>query len=154
MYIKTQFLKSFNIVDLTSKTKQRRSIPLALKLEIIDKLENGYVNAQICREYGLSNSTVSNIWTNKLKFLGAQTSTNLSRKKMRGPNRKDVDDALLEWVNVKRNEGVTISVCMLQEQATHFARQFAAQEETSDSMINPVYTKSWVHRFKKRHQLM
>lgn len=72
---------------------------------------------------------------------------------MRGPNRKDVDDALLEWVNVKRNEGVSISVCMLQEQATHFARKFSADEETSDS-INPVYSKSWVHRFKKRHQLM
>lgn len=119
---------------------------------MINKLEKGSSNAQICREYGLKNSTVSSIWTKRHKFLDAQTSTNLNRKKMRGPKRKDVDDALLDWIATKKKQGVCISGSMLQEQAAHFARMFAGDEKTSKSM-SPVYFKSWVDRFKKRHRL-
>ncbi|KAJ8950025.1 hypothetical protein NQ318_002437 [Aromia moschata] len=59
----------------------RKPLTLSVKLDIIYKLQNGYSNARIFREYALSTSTVSSIWSKREKYLGAQTQTNPNVKK-------------------------------------------------------------------------
>ncbi|KAJ8954864.1 hypothetical protein NQ318_023428, partial [Aromia moschata] len=108
----------------------RKPLTLSVKLDIIYKLRNGYSNARICREYALSMSTVSCIWNKREKYLGAQTQTNPNVKKIRQPERKEVDNALLKWFTLKRRQNVPpLSGPILQEKAAQLAQLQGATDE-------------------------
>lgn len=125
----------------------RRSITLEQKSKIIDELVDGTSNADVCRKYGLSTSTVSTIWKHRDKIKDSLNSNISKLKRIRKPVNKEVDQALLEWFKQKRTQNIPISGPILQEKAEEFSRLLSTNNETS------VCSKSWIDRFKKRYHI-
>lgn len=138
-----------------SKPNKRKAITLAEKVEIINKLQCGAANARICREHSLSKSTVSTIWANKDKYLNGQHVVSTSTKKMRTSSNPALDQSLLKWFSLKRTQNVAISGPILQTKASELGNiiKRSAQNEESVTCSNYVCNKSWIDRFKRRHEI-
>lgn len=50
---------------------KRKVLTLEEKVKVIRKIEKGFKKADVCREFGLVNSTVQTIWKNKNKIVAA-----------------------------------------------------------------------------------
>lgn len=124
----------------------RRSFTIKEKAEIISKLKNGENNADLCKEYKVSHSTISTMWKNRDKILECFESKSLKIKKNRKPTNQDVENALLIWFKAQRSQNVPLSGRLLQEKANHFARLFGKMDfECSES---------WIYRFRQRHDIV
>jgi hypothetical protein len=58
----------------------------------------------------------------------------------------NVDQALLEWFKVQRNDGFPINGPILKVQAEQFAKQLGHENFTCDN--------GWLDRFKNRHTIV
>lgn len=125
----------------------RKSLTLEQKIKIIDEINSGASNADICRKYSLSTSTVSTIWKSKDKIKGTLNSNISKLKRIRKPVNREVDQALLQWFKQKRTQNVPISGPILQEKAEEFSKILSPSNETSSC------SKSWIDRFKKRYHI-
>lgn len=125
----------------------RKSLTLEQKVKIIDEIHSGTSNADICRKYGLSTSTVSTIWKNRERIKGTLNSNISKLKRIRKPVNKEVDQALLRWFKQKRIQNVPISGPILQEKAEEFSKILSANNESTSC------SKSWIDRFKKRYHI-
>lgn len=124
----------------------RRSFTVKEKAKIISKLKNGEKNADLCKEYKVSHSTISTMWKNRDKILECFETKSLKIKKNRKPAHQDVENALLMWFKAQRSQNVSVSGRLLQEKANHFARLFGKMDfECSES---------WIYRFRQRHDIV
>lgn len=124
----------------------RRTFTVKEKAEIISKLKNGANNADLCKEYKVSHSTISTMWKNRDKILECFESKSLKIKKNRKPTHQDVEKALLVWFKAQRSQNVPVSGPLLQEKANHFARLFGK--------IDFKCSESWIYRFRQRHDIV
>lgn len=124
----------------------RRSFTVKEKAKIISRLKNGEKNADLCKEYKVTHSTISTMWKNRDKILECFESKSLKIKKNRQPAHPDVENALLMWFKAQRSQNVSVSGRLLQEKANHFARLFGKMDfECSES---------WIYRFRRRHDVV
>jgi flagellar biosynthesis chaperone FliJ len=80
------------------------------KVEIIQELERGEKNVEVCKKFNLSPSTVSTSWKNKEAILSALENNLSTNKKVRKCDLGNVDQALLEWFKAQTNAGFPIMV--------------------------------------------
>lgn len=123
--------------------KKRKAITLKEKYDIIQKLENGCKQSDICREMSLPKSTVCIIWKNKDNILSSYGKVNSKCKRLRKSDHVDVDKGLLQWFTQKRQENVPLSGPILQEKASEMGSKIEGKNFTC--------SRSWIERFKKRN---
>lgn len=73
---------------------KRKALTIEEKIEIIEKLEKGEKNADICKELKLVSSTVSSIWKDRERLRDAFYKNQGSSKKLRTGAKDDLDEAL------------------------------------------------------------
>lgn len=115
------------------------------KLALVSAVESGRKKVDICREYGISASTLSSITKNKDSIVGAYEESRLEAKRLRKAAREDLDRALLCWYHQAVACGTPISGPLLQAKA----EQIAAELGYEDCSV----ANAWVERFKRRHSL-
>lgn len=125
----------------------RKSLTWETKVKIINEINNGTSNSDICKKYDLSSSTVSTIWKNKNKIMETLNSNISKLKRIRTPVNKNVKEALLQWFKQKSIQNVPISEPILQEKAEEFSKIVSPHNKT------PSCSKSWIDRFKKRYHI-
>lgn len=135
------------IVCVTGVKPSRNSLTLEEKIKIVYQISSGISNADVCRKFGLSSSTVSTIWKNRDKIRGTLNSNISKLKRIRRPVNNEVDRALLEWFKQKRSQNIPISGSILQQKAEEFSKLLSPNNEES------VCSKGWVDRFKKRYHI-
>jgi hypothetical protein len=101
---------------------------------------------EVCKQFNLSSSTVSNLWKNKEGILSALENNLTTNKKMRKCDLGNVDQALLEWFKVHRNAGFPNNGPILKVQAKKFAKQLRHENLTCNN--------GWLDRFKNRHNIV
>uniref|UniRef100_A0A3B3R5J0 HTH CENPB-type domain-containing protein n=1 Tax=Paramormyrops kingsleyae TaxID=1676925 RepID=A0A3B3R5J0_9TELE len=125
---------------------KRRSITLDFKRKIVLLIETKIkTQADIVRDYALSKSTVSDIWSNREKY---KTSSQFAdgSKKMRKSTYDDVEDALFLWLKQARSLGAPVSGPILKEKAVRLAVELGHNDfKCSDG---------WLDRFKKRRAVI
>jgi hypothetical protein len=70
-------------------------------------VENGKNKADVCREFGLVNSTIQTICKNITKFISAFEQNGSRVKRFRKHERSDVDEELLKWFKQERSDKCT-----------------------------------------------
>jgi transposase-like protein len=50
---------------------KRKALSVEEKVKVIREIENGKKNTDVCREFGLINSTTQTIWKNRTKIISA-----------------------------------------------------------------------------------
>lgn len=58
----------------------------------------------MCREFGLVNSAIKNIWQNISKIISAFKRNGSSRKRIRNVELSDADEVLLKWFKQQRSD--------------------------------------------------
>lgn len=125
--------------------QKRKAFTLKQKYEIINKIKSGVKQSDICKELQLRKSTIATIWKNRQTILLAYDKTNVRCKKLKLSAHESVDKGLLKWFTQKRQENVPISGSVLQEKASEMGSKIENKEF--------VCSRSWVERFKKRHNI-
>ena len=139
---RTQILKMDN-------NKKRKAIPLELKFEIINEVENGLDSkSEIARKHGLASSTLSTILKNKdsIKSNFERSLFQSSRKQFRSGEYTDIEEALFKWFTSARSAGVQITGPVLATKAESLAEKFGR--------INFKASNGFIERFKERRGIM
>lgn len=123
---------------------KRRAISIAEKVAILQELETGKKQAQVCRERKITSSTLSTILKNKEKFLNASKSFSLFKKLRRADN-VELDETVAKWFLVNRAANVSISRSLLKEKVKEFAEDLGTAHFKCSS--------GWLSRFKQRHDI-
>jgi len=66
------------------------------KVKVIWQTENGRKKADMCREFGVVNSTIQTIWKNRTKLIRVFEQNGSRLMRFRKPERSDIDEALLK----------------------------------------------------------
>uniref|UniRef100_A0A1B6C4M0 HTH CENPB-type domain-containing protein n=1 Tax=Clastoptera arizonana TaxID=38151 RepID=A0A1B6C4M0_9HEMI len=123
---------------------KRKVLPIKEKVRVIRACEEGRKIADVCREFGLVNSTVGSILKNKNKILKAFQEDGENSKRIRGCGRIDIDAALLKWLRQCRSADIPVNGPLLKEKAEQFGEMFGA---------NFTCSNGWLDRFKARHSI-
>lgn len=137
--------KTRNQSNKMENLKKRKKLSLDFKVELIEMMQSGTTQSEVCKIHSLSSSTVSAIWSKREKIL--QDCQNLpgSVTKRRKCEHSEVDEALYKWFANARNINLPISGPILKIQAEKFAKQMYGSDITISS--------GWIDRFKTRHKI-
>lgn len=125
--------------------RKRKSYSVTEKLALVAEVEAGRKKVDICREYGISASTLASITKHKEQFVAAYEESRLKAKRLRKATREDLDRALLRWYHQATASGTPISGPLLQAKAEKIAKDLGYE--------NCSVPNAWIDRFKKRHSL-
>ena len=125
-----------------------KSIALKDKLAIVKDIEAGIkTQAAICKDTGLSRSTVATIWANRSKIKDSieDGKTSSARKRMRGARNEDLDNAVHRWFIQVRERKLPVISHLLKGKAEKFTAAFGLNDFKCSNR--------WIDRFKQRHDL-
>lgn len=125
--------------------RKRKSYSVTEKLALVAEVEAGRKKVDICREYGISASTLASITKHKEQFMAAYEESRLKAKRLRKATREDLDRALLRWYHQATASGTPISGPLLQAKAEKIAAELGYENRTVPN--------AWIDRFKKRHAI-
>ena len=136
----------------TGKRKDRQSITIETKIEIINKKENEHKSdTELARSYNLDRSTVSNIIRNKQKILDAfkQTGARASKRtRMQKGHFDIVEKAVYRWFSMLRSNNIPVSQDILKQKAQEYHQQFV--NAGVDLPANFEAANGWLRRFQER----
>ncbi|CAD1474250.1 unnamed protein product [Heterotrigona itama] len=133
------------MADSSSATS--RQLNIAVRLDILNKLEAGGNIKDLAREYNVTDRTIRRIRQNASSIRQfAEEESKLQRKRMRSSTSADLDKELYSWILERRTAGGRITDNILIEKAK------AMQEETGGPS-NFTASRGWLWRFKKNYNL-
>ena len=129
-----------------SKQIKRKDLTLADKILVLDELEKKKSQSAVAKQFGISQSQVSRIFSAKEKLLFAHRSnTNPARKRARKSTQEEVEDALLQWFKLAKSRGLLITGPMLREKAKDLGKIMNVDFDPSSS---------WVTRWRERNLIV
>lgn len=145
--------------EVARKKKNRKSISLAVKLEIINRIQNGQRSSQVSRDMGLPPSTVRTIYKDSDRIreccenVSSLSSKVISRKRSKIMERLEND--LCKWIESMSQKAQDVTMTMIQLKAVEIFKQLQAQEpdDSPDKKERFSASRGWFDRFKKRQKL-
>ncbi|KAJ8870080.1 hypothetical protein PR048_029091 [Dryococelus australis] len=122
---------------------KRKVLSIEEKVKMICEIENGSRKSDVCREFGLVNSTVRTIWKNKTKNIDAFKQNRSRIKRLCKSERSDVDEALLKWFEQQRSDNIPVS-------GSPKVEELAKKLEDEEF----VCSVGWIDMFTLRHNIM
>ncbi|XP_023318329.1 tigger transposable element-derived protein 6-like [Trichogramma pretiosum] len=124
--------------------RKLKCLSIGEKFNLIKELEKGQLSKkEVAKKFDIKPSTLSGILKNKEDVLKAFETESPSRKRKRGAEYDDIEEALIVWFEQARQNNIPISGPIIQEKALSYAKLFNNHQfQASDG---------WLHNFKKRH---
>lgn len=128
--------------------RKHKTLTLAQKFEIIQKLDNGRSPVQLVAEYGVGRSTITDIKKKKNKIVEYMNShqQRTTHQTLKAAKHPKVETALYTWFLQQRTKNVNISGEILQEKAKFFYKQITGLDDFAAS-------SGWLDNFKKRFKI-
>jgi len=130
---------------MSAEKAQRVSLTTAEKLNFIKEIEDGKSQAEVCKQFGVKQSTMSAIFMKKndLKRKAEEQPSFLKKKRPRLCKFPQLESAVALFVQQAREENVPLSGPIIQEKAKFFAAKLGiVQFEASNG---------WLTKFNARH---
>lgn len=134
--------------QLEHNVPKRHGLPLELKIEIIKRINSGERKADMAEEYSVNTSTIKSIMKKADTYLACWKKGMFKpdSKKLKGPKREDVEEALFSWYKQAIENDAVVSGAILCTKAVDFARKLGHTD------FKP--THGWLDRFKKRKKIV
>ncbi|XP_035824743.1 tigger transposable element-derived protein 6 [Aplysia californica] len=128
----------------SKSSTSRKCLSFEMKRKIIDEVEKGQRSkADICREYGLSSSTLSTFLKDKAKIREAVEQGSSKQKRQRTSEFREMEKGLLMWFKEARKQETVVWGATLKEKSKELAAKLGHEDFTmSDGRLG---------RFKRRH---
>ncbi|KAM9036964.1 tigger transposable element-derived protein 1 [Sarcophilus harrisii] len=143
---------------LRGPKRDRKSITLHVKLEVLRRFEEGEKLTQIAKTLGLATSTVASIRVNREKIrANSQAATPLSATQLtrcRGVVMGNMERLLSLWIEDQKQQQLPINTMLIQEKAKSLFE--ALKQEHGESAQAETFGASngWFARFKARHNVL
>ena len=136
-----------SIQDIMNSPKGKRTrFSIAKKVEILDLVKKGKSRVEICKEFGLAPSTLSTFLRDEKKVREEfENNRDSKRNAIRVSPHNELEQNLVKWVHIMRENKVSLSGPMVQEKAMGFAKAM--------NVTNFVASNGWLDLFKKREAL-
>ncbi|GBM33463.1 Tigger transposable element-derived protein 4 [Araneus ventricosus] len=122
---------------------KRKSLSVKEKFCLIKDIESGMKNKDVAKKYEISTSTVSTILKNRDSVFKTFESVGGDRKRSKSLKFDKIDEAVLEWVKMIRDEDIPVSRSLIKDKATEYAANLGISNFQASS--------GWIDKFKKRH---
>ena len=86
---------------MATVTNNWKALGVERKVSVIRQIENGRKKDDMCREFGLANSTIQMICKNRIKIICANERSGSRIKRFQKPERSGVDETLLKVVEAR-----------------------------------------------------
>lgn len=132
-------------MSASSASRKRKSLSLEEKGDIIRKCSKGMKQNVIAKEYDASPAAISGILKKKDEIIQLLEGGKLSgsKKRMKPMKFRDVDEAMLLWLQEMRSKNVIVSGPTMLIKAEEYAKQYG---DTSFKA-----SQGWLQKFKQRH---
>lgn len=141
------------------KGRQRKTVTLATKIQVLDRIREGVSGAAISREFDLGESTVRGIKKIEDKIrksvtAGAAVSLNKTSH-ARNPLYEKMEKMLNIWIEDKNQKNMPLSGECIRIKAKRIYDHICQEEMTTADGIIPKFSasKGWLDNFKKRFAL-
>ncbi|XP_029781020.1 tigger transposable element-derived protein 1-like isoform X2 [Suricata suricatta] len=141
-----------------SAKRDRRSITLQMKLEVLRRFEEGEKLTQIARTLGLAISTVASIRVNKDKIrANSQAATPVSAMQLtrcRGVVMGHMERLLSLWIEEQKRQKLPISTLLIQDKARRLFVQLQREQGSGTQAETFGASNGWFARFKARNNVL
>ncbi|KAM5208853.1 tigger transposable element-derived protein 1-like isoform 1-T1 [Hipposideros larvatus] len=138
--------------------RDRKSITLHMKLEVLRRFEKGEKLTQIARALGLATSTVASIRVNRDKiWASSQAATPVSAKQLtrcRGVVMGHMERLLSLWIEEQKQQDLPISTLLIQDKARRLFAQLQHEQGAGTQAETFGASNGWFARFKARHNVL
>ena len=136
-----------SLIIKASESKKRKAYSLDDKYNFIQlHFEEKKTAAEIVKTYGISQSTLSTILSNKKTIIEDYQSGKCPKsKRARAGKFENIENALEEWFKEKVNSQVPINGPILMAKAEHFASLYNEKEFKANT--------GWLQRFTDRNNI-
>ncbi|XP_042776554.1 tigger transposable element-derived protein 1-like isoform X4 [Panthera leo] len=141
-----------------SAKRDRKSITLHMKLEVLRRFEEGEKLTQIARALGLATSTVASIRVNKDKIrANSQAATPVSATQLtrcRGVVMGHMERLLSLWIEEQKRQNLPISTLLIQDKARRLFVQLQHEQGSGTQAETFGASNGWFARFKARNNVL
>uniref|UniRef100_A0A8C4MQP4 HTH CENPB-type domain-containing protein n=1 Tax=Equus asinus TaxID=9793 RepID=A0A8C4MQP4_EQUAS len=141
-----------------SARRDRKSITLHMKLEVLRRFEEGEKLTQIARALGLATSTVASIRVNKDKIrASSQAATPVSATQLtrcRGVVMGHMERLLSLWIEEQKRQNLPVSTLLIQDKARRLFAQLQHEQGDGTQVETFGASNGWFARFKMRHNVL
>ncbi|NIG61942.1 tigger transposable element-derived protein [Pontoporia blainvillei] len=139
-----------------SAKRDRKSITLHVKLEVLRRFEEGEKLTQIARALGLATSTVASIRVNKDKIrANSQAATPVSTTQLtrcRGVLMGHMERLLSLWIEEQKRQNLPVSTLLIQDKARRLFAQLQHEQGSGARAETFGASNGWFARFKPMNQ--
>lgn len=154
-----EVLHRFLPAETPRKKKNRKSISLAVKLQVINRIQSGERASCVARSLGLPPSTVRTIHKDADRIrecsenASCLSSKVISRKRSKIMERLEFE--LCQWIQMMVDRNVDVSMAMIQEKALEIfgILQDEAPDGSPDKQERFTASRGWFDRFRKRQNI-
>ncbi|XP_048364694.1 tigger transposable element-derived protein 4 [Sphaerodactylus townsendi] len=134
-------------VPSLSPTRNKKSLSIKDKIDIMTAVESGMKKSDIAAKYGIKKNSLSSIMKSKDRILEAFEFQQFDpkRKRLRTALYTDLEEELLKWYRMAQGLNVTISGPMLRLRANAIAQKLGHSDFKCSN--------GWLDRFKSRYGL-
>uniref|UniRef100_A0A8B9XNI0 HTH CENPB-type domain-containing protein n=1 Tax=Bos mutus grunniens TaxID=30521 RepID=A0A8B9XNI0_BOSMU len=141
-----------------SAKRDRKSITLHVKLEVLRRFEEGEKLTQIARALGLATSTVASIRVNKDRIrASSQAATPVCTTQLtrcRGALMGHMERLLSLWIEEQKRQNLPVSTLLIQDQARRLFAQLQHEQGGGSRAKTFGASNGWFARFKVRHNVL
>uniref|UniRef100_H9H7U0 Tigger transposable element-derived protein 1-like n=1 Tax=Monodelphis domestica TaxID=13616 RepID=H9H7U0_MONDO len=138
--------------------RDRKSITLHVKLEVLRRFEEGEKLTQIAKTLGLATSTVASIRVNKDKIkANSQAATPMSTTQLtrcRGVVMGTMERLLSLWIEDQKQRRLPVNTVLIQEKAKSLFEDLKQKHGESAQTETFGASNGWFARFKARHNVL
>ncbi|XP_007665107.1 tigger transposable element-derived protein 1 [Ornithorhynchus anatinus] len=141
----------------SAEKKHRKSLSLAVKLDVLKCLDSGERQIDVCKAFGLAGSTVRTIIRNaaKIREFG-KTTTPLTAAKLsraRPPIMVDMERLLSIWIEEQTRRRIPLSFLSIQAKARSLHERLQRDLPKGSTVDEFKASQGWFDRFNRRAQL-
>ncbi|XP_049758085.1 tigger transposable element-derived protein 1-like [Elephas maximus indicus] len=141
-----------------STKRDRKSITLHVKLEVLRRFEEGEKLTQIARALGLATSTVASIRVNKEKIqANSQAATPVSATQVtrcRSVVMGHMERLLSLWIEEQKRQNLPVTTLLIQDKARRLFAELQREQGEGAQAETFGASNGWFARFKARHNVL
>lgn len=128
--------------------RQKTTLNIQQKIEILTKLDKGTLGSVLAKEYGVAESTISYIKSKKSEILSAATNQNANRQKknLRKPEYPELEEKLYTWFLDQRARNCPLNSLLLKAKAKDLFEKMYPDRDLDSFRASD----GWFHKFKHR----
>ena len=107
---------------MSAQKRKLNALTLSDKIKLISEVDKGLKKKKdIAADFGIPQSTLSTIIKNREEIMkNTENGVQNDRKRFKVCTYDDIDEAILEWIKIIRDENVSISGPLIREKALFF----------------------------------